>query len=58
MTEDIRSDLRHVVARLAELTKRRDELIREAMAAKIRPGDLVADTGLTRARLYQIRDGR
>lgn len=56
MTRDIRAELRRTMAQLAALKERRDDLIREAMAAGVRPGDLVADSGLTRARLYQIRD--
>jgi hypothetical protein len=58
MTADPRDELRQTVAHLASLADRRDQLIREALAADIRVRDLVADTGLTRARIYQIRDGR
>lgn len=55
---DTREELRQTVAQLATLSDRRDQLIREALAADVRVRDLVADTGLTRARIYQIRDHR
>lgn len=69
MTANPREELRQTVAQLAAhdivaarihdaLSDRRDQLIRDSLAAGVRVRDLVADTGLTRARIYQIRDGR
>jgi uncharacterized coiled-coil DUF342 family protein len=56
MTDELRAELRQTVAQLGQLADRRDELIRECIAAGVRVKDLVADTGLTRGRIYQIRD--
>lgn len=56
MTDDLRTELRQTVAQLGQLAGRRDELIRECIAAGVRVRDLVADTGLTRGRIYQIKD--
>ncbi len=58
MTEDIRTELRRVVAQMEALSTRRDELIRLGVAAKIPVVDLAADADLKPARIYQIRDGR
>ena len=54
--DDLRAELRRTVAQLGDLMDRRDELIREGIAAGVRVRDLVADTGLTRGRIYQIKD--
>jgi len=37
---------------------RRDDLIRRALAANIRPKAVIAASGVKAARVYQIRDGR
>jgi hypothetical protein len=58
MTDNIRKDLRKVVAQMEALAVRRDELIRQGVAAKIPVVDLAADANLKPARIYQIRDGR
>lgn len=44
--------------RADEWTDRRDSLIREAIAAGVRVADIVEASGLSRARVYQIRDER
>lgn len=41
-----------------DLDEQRDILIRQALAAGVPVPALVEQTGLTRARIYQIRDGR
>lgn len=56
--EDMRDELRRTVAELAELTKRRDDLIRSGLSAGLRAVDLAQDAGLSVPRIYQIRDGR
>jgi hypothetical protein len=56
--EETRAELREVVAQLEALNQRRDDLIRQGLDEDARVVDLVADTGLTRARIYQIRDRR
>jgi len=53
-----KDDLRQVVDQLAELTARRDDLIRELLAAGERPTDLARAAGLSRERIYQIKDRR
>ncbi|WP_285725033.1 hypothetical protein [Psychromicrobium xiongbiense] len=60
MTTDL-EPLRTIVARLAalsELEKERDDLIRAQIAAGTKVVDRVEATGLSRPRIYQIRDGR
>jgi adenine deaminase len=62
---DLRAELRRVSAQAAELTheqkynsgivRLRDDLIREALNQGVRPAAVVHDTGLSRARIYQIR---
>lgn len=44
----------HVTA----VTAARDDAIREALAAGVPVSGIVRAAGLTRARVYQIRDGR
>lgn len=56
--EEIRAELREVVAQLEALARRRDDLIRRGLGGGVRPVDLVSDAGLTRSRIYQIRDRR
>jgi hypothetical protein len=58
MTTDVREQLRQTVAQLADLGKRRDELIRQGLTAGISAMHLAADAQLSLARIYQIRDGR
>lgn len=58
MSKDARSELRRTVAQLADLAKKRDELIRQAIADGVRVADLAQDAGLSVFRIYQIRDGR
>jgi hypothetical protein len=41
-----------------DLDEQRDIVIRQALSAGVSVADLVERTGLTRARIYQIRDGR
>lgn len=41
-----------------DLDEQRDIMIRKALAARVPVADLVTKTGLTRARIYQIRDNR
>lgn len=62
---DLRAELRRVSAQVAGLTheekynsgvvRLRDDLIREALNQGVRPAAVVHDTGLSRARIYQIR---
>ncbi|MEW1939272.1 hypothetical protein AB0331_18175 [Dietzia maris] len=54
-------ELAEVRDKLDTLTKLQDErarLIRKALAGGARVVDIVAASGLTRARIYQVRDGR
>jgi DNA-binding phage protein len=53
-----RNDLRQVVAQLTELAASRDDMIRALLAAGERPVDLARDAGLSRERIYQIKDRR
>jgi hypothetical protein len=53
-----RDELRKVVTQITELTTRRDDLIRALLAAGERPTDLAQAAGLTRGRIYQIKDRR
>lgn len=55
---DVREELRQTVAQLADLGKRRDELIRQALADGVSAMHLAADAQLSLGRIYQIRDGR
>lgn len=55
MDDDLRRELRRTVAQLAELTSRRDELIRRGFAEGLRAVDLAEDAGLSVPRVYQIR---
>lgn len=50
--------LRRTVERLDELTRARDELVREALAADVPAKDIAAVLGVSPQRIYQIRDGR
>jgi hypothetical protein len=54
MDDNLRRELRRTVAKIAELIVRRDELIRQGMAADIRASDLANDAGLSIPRIYQI----
>lgn len=51
-----KEDLRQVVDQLAELSARRDDLIRTLLAAGERPTDLARAARLSRVRIYQIKD--
>jgi len=62
---DIRTRIRNTAAEAADwreladdADKRRDDLIRAALADGVSVGEVVNATGLSRARIYQIRDGR
>jgi hypothetical protein len=58
MDEDLRLELRRTARQLAALIAQRDDLIRRGLTAGIRAVELAADAGLSRGRVYQIRDGR
>lgn len=58
VAKNTRADLRRVVAQIRDLTVRRDELVRQGIAEKVRVADLAEDADLSIARIYQIRDGR
>jgi hypothetical protein len=58
MDDDLRSELRRTVARIAELLKRRDELIRRGRDADVDVADLARDAGLSVPRIYQIAGPR
>lgn len=52
------AEVRDRLDALAELQDERARLIRKALADGARIVDIVEASGLTRARIYQIRDGR
>ncbi|MCK9901301.1 hypothetical protein [Glutamicibacter sp. V16R2B1] len=56
--ERLRRSLRALTERMEILPAERDDLIRQALARRVRVEDLAADAGLSPARIYQIRDGR
>ena len=52
------AEIRDKLDTLTELQDERARLVRKAVAAGARVVDIVEASGLTRARIYQIRDGR
>lgn len=58
MSDDVRAELRAVVAQLEALSDKRDELIRAGIERKVRAVDLAEDAHLSVPRIYQIRDRR
>ena len=53
-----RDELATAEERVTEIQGRRDDIIRRALAASIRPKAVAEASGVKTARLYQIRDGR
>lgn len=53
-----RAEVRRSAKRVDDSLERRDANIRAALTMDVPVKDIVADTGLSRARVYQIRDGR
>jgi hypothetical protein len=53
-----REDLQRVIQQITELHARRDDLIRALLAAGERPTDLARAAGLSRERIYQIKERR
>lgn len=54
----LRTEIRRVANLLRSLPDVRDDLIRRGLAAKVPVSKLAQDSGLSEARIYQIRDGR
>jgi hypothetical protein len=54
----LREHIPNVVGQIANLGSERDVLIKQALAAGVSVIELAGLTGLSRARIYQIRDGR
>lgn len=52
------ADLESAQAAVTHATARRDELIRRAIAAGTPVKELATTTGMSLARIYQVRDGR
>lgn len=53
----IRAELREAAEQAALAPQRRDELILAALAAGVPVPDVAADSGVKRARIYQIKKG-
>ncbi|WP_018214728.1 hypothetical protein [Salinispora vitiensis] len=51
-------ELEEVTGEIDRLSARRDELVRSGLQTELRRDDIAAAARVTRARLYQIRDGR
>lgn len=56
--QGLRHGIRTTTEQINALPAQRDELIRRAIVAKVRVEDIAADSELSAARIYQIRDGR
>ena len=52
------NDLREIVGKISDMITARDDLIRARLAAGASPTELAKEAGLSRARIYQIKDRR
>lgn len=56
--DDVTAELAGIAAKQADLTERRDQLVRSLMATSVGRDEIAAAARVKAARLYQIRDGR